>query len=111
MKEKPCYDRGYVNDYSGTVSICSRSAFPAVLYTCSLGSNLGNYLFIWRLPHGVTLEAATNENVHEIKKSGGSMRWQPIHLRSCVFESDTDTYIYMNLDDVLRMCIQLHIVL
>ena len=62
---------------------------------------------IWRLPHGVTLEAATNENVHEIKKSGGSMRWQPIHLLLCVFESDTDTYIYMNLDDVLRMCIQL----
>ena len=81
MKEKPCYDRMYVNNYSGTdpkkkyqyvQDLRKGLTVPAVLYTCSLGSNLGNYLFVWRLPHGVTLEAATNENVQiidEIKKS------------------------------------------
>ena len=37
-----------------------------ILYTCSLGLNLGNYNFIWRIPNGVTLEAATNENVRLI---------------------------------------------
>ncbi len=39
---------------------------PVMLYTCSLGSNLGNYDFVWRIPQGVTLEAATNDNIRVI---------------------------------------------
>lgn len=75
MKEKPCYERVFVNDYSGTdpkkkyqyvQDLRKGLTVPAVLYTCSLGSNLGNYLFIWKLPRGVTLEAATNENIRII---------------------------------------------
>lgn len=77
MKEKPCYERVFVNDYSGTdpkkkyqyvQDLRKGLTVPAVLYTCSLGSNLGNYLFIWKLPRGVTLEAATNENIRIINE-------------------------------------------
>ena len=81
VKEKQCYDKVYVNDYTGAdpknkyqyvQDLRKGLTVATVLYTFSLGSNLGNYLFLWRIPHGVSLEAATNENVriiNEIKKS------------------------------------------
>ena len=72
VKEKLCYERVDVNDYSSPDTkkkykyiqgIYKGLTAPAVMYTHSLGSNLGNYHFLWRIPHEVTLEAAMNENI------------------------------------------------
>ena len=77
VKEMSCYNNVHVNDYSGAdpkkkyqyvQDLRKGLTVPIVLYTCSLGSNLGNHLFVWRIPHGVSLEAATNENVRIIKR-------------------------------------------
>ena len=45
---------------------------PSLMYTASLGSNFGNRVFIWKIPQGVSLEAATLENmrvINQIKQS------------------------------------------
>ncbi len=81
LQEKPCYEKLCVVDFC-SIEPKKKYVFvqdlkqgltsPAMLYTCSLGSNLGNYDFVWRLPQGVTLEAATNDNIRvidDIKKS------------------------------------------
>ena len=41
---------------------------PSIMYTASLGSNFGNHVFIWKIPQGVSLEAATVENMHVINQ-------------------------------------------
>ena len=78
VKEKQCYDKVYVNDYTGAdpknnvQDLRKGLTVATVLYTFSLGTNLENYIFVSRIPHGVSLEAATNENVriiNDIKKS------------------------------------------
>ena len=72
VQERPHYERIAVNDYCSVdpkkkyqymQDLRKGLTVPTILYTCSLGSNLGNYNFIWRIPNGVTLEAAMNENV------------------------------------------------
>ena len=77
LREKSCYEKLCLADFC-SVEPKKKYAFvqelkrgltsPAILYTCSLGSTLGNYNFLWRIPQGVTLEAATNENLHVIDK-------------------------------------------
>jgi len=72
IKGKSCYERVDVNDYCSPEpkkkydflqSLYKGLTVPVILYTHSLGSSLGNYHFLWRIPHGVTLEAAMNENI------------------------------------------------
>ena len=75
MQEKPCYEKVGINDfcsvdpkikYQYVQDLKKGLTIPCILYTASLGSNLGNHLFLWKIPHGVTLEAATTENVRII---------------------------------------------
>ena len=75
MQEKPCYELVGVNDfcsvdpkkkYQYVQDLKKGLSTPCILYTASLGSNLGNHLFLWKIPHGVTLEAATTENIRII---------------------------------------------
>ena len=45
---------------------------PSLMYPASLGSNFGHRVFIWKIPQGVSLEAATLENmrvINQIKQS------------------------------------------
>ena len=62
IQEKPCYETIAVNDYCSVdpkikyqfmQDLRKGLSTPAILYTCSLGSNLGNYNFVWRIPSGV----------------------------------------------------------
>ena len=38
---------------------------PSILYTCSYRLN---YHYLWKIPEGVTIESATNENMHIISQ-------------------------------------------
>ena len=81
MRQRPCYEAVAVNKYclvdprlkyQFMQDVRKGLTSPTIMYTCSLGSNLSNYNFIWRIPSGVTLEAATNENIRlieDIKKN------------------------------------------
>ena len=82
MQEKPCYEKVAVNDYCSAdpkkkyqyiLDLRKGLTVSTILYTCSLGSNLGNYHFLWKIPRSVTLEAATNENVRIIDQIKGSL--------------------------------------
>ena len=50
----------YLQDLTEGLSV------PCILYTASLGSNLGNNGFLGKILHGITLELATTQNVHII---------------------------------------------
>ena len=78
IREKSCYDKLFVNDFC---SVDPKKKYkyvqdskkgltvPSVMYTASLGSN---HVFIWKIPQGVSLEAATVENmrvINQIKQS------------------------------------------
>ena len=81
IREKSCYDKMFVNDFCSVdpkrkyqyVQDSKKGlTVSCVMYTASLGSNLGNHLFVWRIPQGVSLEAATVENmriIDQIKQS------------------------------------------
>ena len=71
IREKPFYERVGVNEfcsvdpkkkYQHVQNLKKGFTIPCILYIASLGSNLSNHLFLWKIPHGVTLEAATTEN-------------------------------------------------
>jgi len=72
---QPCYERVGGNEFCTTDAkkyqyvqdLKKGLTVPCILYTASLGSNLGNHLFLWKISRGVTLEAATPENVHIIE--------------------------------------------
>ncbi len=77
IQEKPCYEKLFLNNfccndpkkkYQYVQDLKNGLTAPCVLYTASLGSNIGNYHFMWKIPRGVTLEAATIENVPIIDK-------------------------------------------
>jgi len=75
LKDKPVYRKVAVNDfvpknpklkYQYIRDLEKGLPGPSVLYTHSLGSSVGNYQFLWKIPEGVTLESATNENIRLI---------------------------------------------
>ena len=77
IREKSCYDKLFVNDfcsvdpkkkYKYVQDLKNGLTVPSVMYTASLHSNLGNHVFIWKIPRGLSLEAATVENMHVINQ-------------------------------------------
>lgn len=75
LKDKPVYRKVAVNDFAPKNTKLEYQYIqdlekglpgPSVLYTHSLGSRVGNYHFLWKIPEGVTLESVTNENIRLI---------------------------------------------
>lgn len=80
LNEQPVYHKVAVNDfapmnpklkYQYIRDLEKGLPVPAILYTHTLGSSLGNYHFLWKILEVATLESATNNNIRlvdQIKK-------------------------------------------
>jgi len=72
VSEKPCYEQIFVNEFCPVESrkkylfiqeLKKGLTVSAISCTFSMGSRLGNYQFLWKLPESVTVAASTPENV------------------------------------------------
>ena len=84
IQNKSCFDKPFANDFSSVApkknyqcvqDLKKGLTVPSMMYTDSLGSNFGKHVFIWEIPQGVSLEAATVENmrvINQIKQSSST---------------------------------------